>query len=85
MKYFELTCTAYIKKDISFKESFEIISKYISFSMAQDEKLKSVHEKKDFKHYVFGGLLPVESKKIYKQGNSYRFSIRSLDEYRTDT
>ena len=85
MQYFELTCTAYIKKDISFKESFEIISKYISFSMAQDEKLKSVHEKKDFKLYVFGGLLPVESKKIYKKGNSYRFSIRSLDEYLIDT
>ncbi len=85
MLFFELTCTAYIKKDISFKESFEIISKYISFSMAMDEKLKALHEGKNFKHYVFGGLLPVEHDKVYKQGNSYQFSIRSLDEYLIDT
>ena len=85
MKYFELTSTAYIKKDISFKESFETISKYISFAMAQDEKLKSLHEKRDFKHYVFGGLLPIERDKVYKQGSSYRFAIRSPDEYLIDT
>ncbi len=85
MKYIELVCTVYLKKDIEFKWSFEVISKYISFSMAQDSKLKRVHEGKDFKHYVFGGLLPVECDKIYKKGNSYRFSIRSLDEYLIDT
>ena len=85
MQYFELTCTAYIKKDISFKESFETISKYISFAMAQDEELKSLHEKKYFKYYVFGGFLPLERDKVYKQGNNYRFAIRSLDEYLIDT
>jgi predicted HicB family RNase H-like nuclease len=42
MRYFELTCTAYIKRDISFRDSFETISKYISFSMAQVEELKRV-------------------------------------------
>ncbi len=42
MQYFELRCTAYIKEDISFKESFEIISKYISFAMAQNERLKTL-------------------------------------------
>ena len=85
MIFFELTCTAYIKKDIGFKESFETISKYISFAMAQDEKLKSLHQKSDFKYYVFGGFVPLERDKVYKQGNSYRFVIRSLDEYLIDT
>jgi len=85
MQYFELTCTAYIKKDISFKESFETISKYISFAMAQDEELKNLHKKKDFKYYVFGGFLPLERDKVYKQANNYRFAIRSLDEYLIDT
>ncbi len=80
MKYFELTCTAYLKKSIDFKESFEKLAKYISFSMAQNDNLKALHEKRGFKHYCFGGLLPVEEKKVYKQGNHYRFSIRSLDE-----
>lgn len=80
MKYFELKCTAYLKNDIPFKESFEILSKYISYSMAQDEALKNLHAKKGFKHYAFGGLFPIEKGKVYKKGNSYSFSIRSLDE-----
>jgi len=80
LKYFELKCTAYIKKDIPFKESFEILSKYISFSMAQDKELKKLHNKKGFKHYCFGGLFPIEKEKIYIKGHSYSFSIRSLDE-----
>ena len=80
MKYFELTCTAYIKKDISFKESFETISKYISFSMSKTDELKELHEKQGFKHYSFGNFYPVEKEKIYKKGNTYQFVLRSLDE-----
>jgi len=80
MKYFELTCTAYLKKSIDFKESFEKLAKYISFSMAQNDNLKALHEKSGFKNYCFGGLLPVEAQKIYRQGNHYRFTVRSLDE-----
>ena len=85
MKYFELTCTAYIKSDIDFKESFEILSKYISFAMAQDEKLKRLHDTTGFKHYVFGGLLPIEKSKLYSKGNTYQFVLRSLDEAFLDT
>ncbi len=80
MKYFELRCTAYIKSDISFTESFDILSRYISYSMAQDEKLKELHSNTSFKHYVFGGLLPIERDRPYTKGNTYHFIIRSLDE-----
>ena len=80
MKYFELICTAYIKKDIFFKESFELISKYISFSMSKKDELKELHEKQGFKHYSFGNFYPVEKEKIYKKGNTYQFALRSLDE-----
>ncbi|HHS93374.1 MAG TPA: CRISPR-associated protein Cas6, partial [Campylobacterales bacterium] len=43
MKHFELTCTAYLKNDIPFKSSFDALSKYISYSMAQVESLKKLH------------------------------------------
>jgi CRISPR-associated endoribonuclease Cas6 len=79
MQYFELKCTAYIKEDIPFKESFEIISKYISFSMAQNERLKTIHEINTFKYYTFGSFYPVEKDKVYKKGNSYTFTIRTVD------
>ena len=85
MKYFELTCTAYLKKDIDFKESFETLAKYISFSMAGDKELKTKHEAKGFKHYTFGGLFPIEKEKVYKKGSTYQFTIRALDEQLINT
>lgn len=80
MKYFELRCTTYLKKDIDFKNSFDILSKYISFSMSQTEELKTLHTQRGFKHYSFGNLYPPQKDKIYKKGNSYQFTLRSLDE-----
>ena len=79
MKYFELRCKAFLKKEIAFESSFELLSKYISFSMYKEGE-GEVHQKEGFKYYVFGGLLPIEPEKVYKQGNLYSFTIRSLDE-----
>ncbi len=53
--------------------------------MAQVDDLKKLHDKKGFKYYCFGGLFPIEAAKIYKKGNSYTFSIRSLDERMIDS
>ena len=80
MRYYELRCVAYLKRDISFKDSFEVISKYISFSMAQDESLKQLHNKKGYKHYTFASFYPTSKDKIYKRGDTKTFVIRSLDE-----
>ena len=80
MKLFELTCTAYLKNDIPFKSSFDTLSKYISYSMAQEQSLKELHEQKGFKHYSFGNFYPIEKEQVYKKGNSYKFTLRSLDE-----
>ncbi len=79
MKYYELICTAYLKADIAFERSFETLSKYISFSMARGG-LENIHKQEGFKHYVFGGLMPIEKEKLYKKGATYTFTIRSLDE-----
>lgn len=80
MKYFELICTAYLKDDIPFKSSFDTLSKYISYSMAQSEELKKLHDQAGFKHYNFGSFYPIEKEQIYKKGSSYTFRLRSLDE-----
>lgn len=79
MRYCELSCKVWLKQDISFKESFEILSKYISFAMYEDGA-SNVHEKEGFKYYTFGGLLPLEKEQIYKKDHFYHFTIRSLDE-----
>lgn len=85
MKYFELICTAYLKRDIPFKEGFDIISKYISYSMAQTEDYRELHDSKGYKLYSFGNFYPPESEQVYKQGKSYKFILRSFDEKFIDT
>lgn len=84
MQYFELRCTAYLKTEIEFERSFEAISKHISFSIMRGD-LQEVHESKGYKHFVFGGFMPLEKDKIYHQGKIYTFTIRSLDETFLDT
>ena len=84
MQYFELKCTAYIKNNIRFENSFELISKYINYSMFHDG-LEEVHQKDGFKHYNFGGFMPLEKDKTYKQGSTYSFTIRSFDKHFIDT
>jgi len=79
MRYFELTCTAYLKENVALEKTFEVISKYISFSMARGG-LESIHKQDGFKHYVFGGFMPIEKDKLYKKGSTYSFVVRSFDE-----
>ncbi|MDD5373786.1 MAG: CRISPR-associated endoribonuclease Cas6 [Sulfurimonas sp.] len=87
MKLFELTCVAYIKKDTEFGNSFEAISKYISFSLVRGG-LEESHKRDGFKYYAFSGFRPKKGEinaKVYKKGDSYEFTIRSLDEKLIDT
>lgn len=79
LKYFELTCTIYLKKNIYFKKSFEIISKYISYSICKNSDLKHFHIDNNFKYYTFGSFFKPEKDKIYKKDNIYKFNIRSLN------
>ena len=61
-------------------ESFDQLSKYINYSMCQNRYYKELHDKNRFKNYSFGNFYPVEKTRIYKNGNIYNFTIRSLDE-----
>jgi len=78
LSYCELICTTYIKESIPFHKTFEVISKYLNFSMSNCE-LKEFHSQKGYKHYNFGGFLPLEKEKLYKKGKTYNFIFRSFD------
>jgi len=51
MKYFELKCLAYIKKEIELNDSFDVLSSYINYCFLEDQVLKKLHGEKDFKNY----------------------------------
>lgn len=79
MNYFELRISFYLKKNIDFIDSFEILAKYISFTMCDISNNKDFHTSNKFKHYSFGGFYPIEKDKVYKKGKIYTVSIRGLD------
>lgn len=76
MKYFNLKVVILLKEEINSINAYEKISKLISKSMLADEYLKSIHEKNQYKNYVFCNLYPVEKDGIYKSGRIYSFDIR---------
>jgi CRISPR-associated endoribonuclease Cas6 len=41
---------------------------------------EELHKSKGYKYYTFGGFLPLEKEKVYKQGKTYSFTFRCLDE-----
>ncbi|MDM8564723.1 CRISPR-associated endoribonuclease Cas6 [Candidatus Halobeggiatoa sp. HSG11] len=79
MNYFELSCKCFIKQDIFFKNSFEIIAKYINFSMCQDERYLAVHNSLDFKPYCFNSFYPPEQGRVYEKDKIYTLTIRAVD------
>ena len=78
MKILKLKYKAYLKTNIELKSSFNILSKYLNYSIYQNE----IYKNKDtsIKNYCFGNFYPTESDKIYKKNNVYEFVIRSIDE-----
>jgi len=82
MKYFELTCKAYLKTDLKFNDNFENISKFVNFAIMRGGQ-EALHNKIGFKHYNFSGFRPTKEdikNKFFKGGSMYEFVIRSLDE-----
>ncbi|MDY0364391.1 MAG: CRISPR-associated endoribonuclease Cas6 [Arcobacteraceae bacterium] len=86
MRYFELECKAYIKKDISFEESFEKISKYVSYTL-NSSGYGDLHKSKGYKYYVISGFYSHDKIRdsIYEVGKTYYLNIRVLDEKIADT
>lgn len=80
MKYYELTNTIYLFKDVYFTKMNEIISKFINKALYLDKELSKFHVENEFKGYVFDSLYPREKDKVYKEGSIYVFRIRSIDE-----
>lgn len=80
MKIFELKCVAWLKQDISFEDSFDSISKFINYSICQKDEYKQKHNQNVFNNYSFGGFFPIEKEKLYKKGNTYHFTLRTIDE-----
>ncbi|MCW6075868.1 CRISPR-associated endoribonuclease Cas6 [Clostridium sporogenes] len=78
MVYSQVKITAFLKKNIKFTQSGEVIGKIISKAMLMDEELKAMHKNREYK-YVYNNLYPVEKTGIYEEGRVYIYNIRSFN------
>lgn len=79
MKYYNLKIYVILKQSLNAFETYEKLSKLISFAMLKDDNLKQLHEENKYKNYVFCNLYPVPQNSTYIQNNIYSFDIRGID------
>lgn len=79
MQYYNLKVVVSPKQDMKNEETYEKISKLIAGAMLRDLKLKGIHEKNEYKNYVFCNMYPIEKDGMYKSGQIYTFDIRFID------
>ena len=77
MKYYELVCSTYLRENIHLNDTFDVISKFINYTMLNNSLLKSLHKDRSIKFYTFNSFTKIEKDKIYKKGKIYNIEIRS--------
>lgn len=79
MNIFQIKLKVFLLKDIKVEDSQEIISAFIDKGLSKDKMFLEFHESNKFKRYCFDLLYPIEESKIYKKGNIYTLTIRTID------
>lgn len=81
MKVFEILLKVYLLEDIELNDSQNKILKLIDKTLAQEERTLELHNKNDFKNYCFNSFYPLEKDGVYKEGNIYTITIRTVDKF----
>ncbi len=79
MKVYSYQVKVYLLKDIAYPMLMEKQCQLIDSCLISDPNWIIWHETNQAVKYSFGGLQPLETNKIYKEGNIYSFSLRTLN------
>ena len=79
MNVLEIKLKVFLLKDIKFNEIQTKISSLIDKSLSKNEEFLELHNKNTFKNYCFDGMYPLAENGLYKSGNVYTITIRTID------
>lgn len=79
MKVYEIKLKVFMLKQVIINNIQTVISEFIDSALAKDDELLKMHNDNKFKYYCFGGFYPIEEDKIYKDGNIYTLTLRTID------
>lgn len=80
MQVYQIRLKIYMLQDVSLNLIQTKLAAFIDKGFATDEALLQFHEENKFKNYCFDLPYPIERKKVYKSGNIYTVTIRTIDE-----
>lgn len=75
----ELKVKVYLLENIRLEDTMASLASIIDRCLSKSEKYLEFHEKREFKYYTFNLLYPLETDKVYKEGNIYTFIVRTVD------
>lgn len=79
MKVWQIRLKLYFLRDISVNQIQTAVTSFIDFSFKENKYLIQRHNENAYKNYSFDLPYPIERDKMYKQGNIYTLTIRTID------
>ena len=81
MEVYEVRLKVFTLKNVLISEVQSVLSNFIDTALAKDEELLKIHNENIFKGYCFDGFYPIEKEKVYKDGNIYTITLRTISRY----
>lgn len=79
IKVYEIRIKVYILRDIPLQEILATEAEFIDSALAQNQRWLEYHEVNQYKNYCFAGLYPIEKEGVYKKGNIYTITLRTVN------
>ena len=78
MKVYQIRIKLFMLEDVSAKNMHTKVAAWIDAGLSKNEIMLEFHEKNEYKYYCFDLPYPVEKDGIYKKGNIYTVTIRTI-------
>lgn len=79
MKVYQIRLKLFILEDIFTENMQSKIAAFIDTAFGKSQEFINFHNTNKFKNYCFDGLYPIEGENVYKAGNIYTLTIRTID------
>lgn len=78
MEVFEITLKLFLVQKISYEELQTKLGSFFDYVLCKNETFLKKHKEAAYADYVFSGLTPLESDKIYKKDQIYTVMVRTI-------
>ena len=78
IRVFQVDIKINLLKNVSYQDTLYSLGSFLNHALSLSDETLDLHLKKEFKGYCFSNLKPMEPDKVYKEGQVYSFSVRTV-------